>query len=127
MSRIERQREDRERQGGKPTLRMIGVLIVVITGLAVPACDWYEHPGTYYCDETNNCADVPTTICQASTNTCECPTVGHIWCFKYSKCIPEAECFQDAGAPCDAGSGSGGSGGGAGGAGGGGGGGGGGG
>jgi hypothetical protein len=120
MSKLERHRNGHEGWTARFASRFLGVLAMVVSGMAAPTCYWYEHPGIYYCDETNNCADVPTTICQAETNTCECPTAGHIWCFKHSKCIPEAECFAEAGAPChDGGSGGVGGAGGAGGAGGG--------
>jgi len=96
--------------------RLLGVLVMVVAGLTASTCSWYEHPGVYYCDETNNCADVPTTVCVTEENRCRCPTTGHIFCYKFQKCIPEAECFAEAGAPCqDASGGGGGAGGGSGG------------
>jgi uncharacterized membrane protein YgcG len=111
-------RNAQEACAARPVSRLLGVLVLVTAGLVSPTCYSYEYPGTYYCDETNNCADVPTTFCNTAINECVCPTEGHIWCLKHSKCMPVAECFPEAGAPCHDG-GSGGSGGGQGGAGGG--------
>ncbi len=98
-------------------MRLLVALVAVLIG--VPTCYSYEYPGVYYCDETNNCADVPTTVCVTEENRCRCPTTGHIFCYKFQECIPEAECFAEAGAPCQDGSGGGGGAGGGGGSGGG--------
>jgi len=92
-------------QARRPVSRLFGVLILVTAGFAVPTCLEYQYPGLYYCDETNNCADVPTTICQADINECLCPSTDHLWCYKHRRCMPEEECFPEAGAPCDAGGG----------------------
>ena len=81
--------------------RLLAMLILATAALIVSNCLAYQYPGVYYCDETNNCADVPTTVCVTEENRCRCPTPGHIYCVKFTKCIPEAECFAEAGAPCD--------------------------
>jgi len=103
MSGMEHDRNAHRSQMSRYGSRLLSVLVLVLAGLGVPTCYWYEHPGVYYCDETNNCADVPTTVCVTEENRCRCPTAGHLYCYMYSRCTTEAECFPEAGAPCDAG------------------------
>ena len=95
----------------RPVSRLLSVLLVVTAGLAVPTCYGYQHPGVYYCDETNNCADLPPLVCHTDINECLCPNVEDWYCLKHRKCMPVDECFPEAGAPCvDGGGGEGGGG-----------------
>jgi uncharacterized membrane protein YgcG len=97
----------------KPVFRLVGGFIVLTAGLAGPTCYPYQYPGTYYCDETNNCADLPPLVCHTDINECLCPNVEDWYCLKHRKCMPVDECFPEAGAPCvDGGGGKGGEGGG---------------
>jgi hypothetical protein len=111
MGRIERHRNGRELHTGKFPLRFLGALTVVSAGLAAPSCYEYQHPGVYYCNETRNCVDIPTTYCDTDTNTCECPTTSDVWCPKHAKCMQRDVCLMVEGPVCDAGLGVGGGGG----------------
>jgi hypothetical protein len=110
MKRMEQYPNGHERRTRRSLSRPLSVLAVLTVGLVASTCSWYEHPGIYYCDETNNCADVPTTVCITETNRCKCPNPDHLYCFAYSKCMTDAECFPDAGSECDAGGSGGGNG-----------------
>jgi len=113
MNRIERHLNSRALRRGGSRWRFLGALVVVTAGLTASTCDWYEHPGVYYCDETNNCADVPTTVCVTKENRCRCPNPDHLYCYNRSKCMTEAECFPDMDPVCGVGGGGGDGGGGA--------------
>ena len=110
MGSTEGHRSRRYAWTGRSALRLVVAFLAFAVG--VSTCYSYEYPGVYYCDETNNCADVPTTVCVTEENRCRCPTAGNLYCYKYSRCTTEAECFPEAGAPCDAGTSTGGGGGG---------------
>lgn len=80
------------------------LLVPILIGLAIPACEYPQLPG-YQCDKTNNCADVPTTSCEPKYNLCLCPAadIELIWCPKYRRCVSEPECYIDPALLCDAG------------------------
>jgi len=44
-------------------------------------------------DETNNCADVPTTFCKPQFNLCVCKSTDLVYCPEYVSCVPMAQCF----------------------------------
>jgi hypothetical protein len=69
------------------------------------ACENPLDPGILWCDEHNNCADFPTTIC-SEHNTCICPKDNYIFCLEFQECVPLDVCHPpppcnptDAGAP----------------------------
>jgi len=111
MKRIERYRSGRVFESSRARRRSLGLLATIMIGLAAPACEYPVLPG-YHCDETNNCADVPTTICRPEYNVCVCESNKLVYCPEFVACVPLAQCFPDAGPVCDAGSGEGGHGGG---------------
>jgi len=111
MKSIERHRSDRVFESSRAGRRSLGLLAAIMIGLAAPACEYPELSG-YHCDETNNCADVPTTFCKPQFNLCVCKSTDLVYCPEYVSCVPWAQCFPDAGPVCDAGSGEGGHGGG---------------
>jgi hypothetical protein len=75
---------------------------VLLTGFAA-ACGDRSGEVLFYCDEWDNCADLPTTIC-SDRGICVCPNYNDIFCGEkcvpYEVCYPPPECnTDDAGAP----------------------------
>jgi hypothetical protein len=96
----------------RPSLYLAAAFAVLSAGLAtMTACD-FDEGIPYRCSNTNNCADLPTTVCGEESGFCICTKAGHIFCDRYNMCVLETVCYPDAGPPpCDAGtSGAGGSG-----------------
>ncbi len=80
-------------------LAALAVLAAIVT--LSSACFDDLDSSIPYCDETNNWADLPTTVCDESTNLCICPTKGDIYCYKPGKCVPYDVCTPPP--PCDPG------------------------
>jgi len=110
MNTFKRSQDRRESPAGSACWRFLGSLVVLTFWLAAPACEYNIFPG-YHCDETNNCADLPTTVCEPEYNLCVCPGPDRTFCHAFRECVPISECHPDAGPVCDAGNGDGGVGG----------------
>lgn len=66
---------------------LLSLLFVLLFG----ACSDPSEGYIYWCDETNNCADVPTTVC-SEHNTCLCPKENYIFCYRFNACVPLDVC-----------------------------------
>lgn len=119
MNGIMRDRNGRALRRIRMRWRFLAAIGLVAFWLTGPGCEYEVFPG-YHCDETNNCADFPTTVCREEYNLCVCPKPNHTFCEKFRSCVPIEECHPDAGPVCNCGGGgAGGTGGGSGGSGGG--------
>lgn len=95
MNRVGRYGSGRKRQTSTLRHWLLGALTVVTVGAGAPTC-WLETPpGLYRCNETNNCVDVPTTVCKTAENRCVCPVCNYVFCPEYNKCIPVLDCYPD--------------------------------
>lgn len=110
MNRIDHSRCGRPQWNARSRFGFLRMIAVIAIGLAAAACEYPQIPG-YLCDQTNNCADVPTTECNPQFNLCVCASTELIYCPALRECVPDAECLPEAGAPCHDGGGSGGAGG----------------
>jgi uncharacterized membrane protein YgcG len=106
MNRAENRRTAQAPQRGRPWFRSLRALVVLTAGLAAPTCDLPDYPSRYWCDETHNCADVPTTVCLEEHNFCVCPDPSHVYCPAFVSCVPDAQCFPEDHPECGAGDGS---------------------
>lgn len=95
MNRIGRHGIRHKRREVSLRASLLGMLTIVAIGVGAPTC-WLETPpGLYRCNETNNCADVPTTVCRVEENRCVCTVCGHVFCPEVNKCIPIEACYSD--------------------------------
>lgn len=55
------------------------MFLLFLPGIWLGSCR-YHDPAIDWCDETNNCKDLPGTICNEERGWCVCPTYGDQWC-----------------------------------------------
>jgi uncharacterized membrane protein YgcG len=95
MNRIGRHESGHKRGGTIVRSSLWGALTIAVVAVGAPTC-WLETPpGLWRCNETNNCADVPTTVCRVEENRCTCTVCGHVFCPEHNKCIPIEDCYSD--------------------------------
>lgn len=57
----------------------LAILLLFVSALWLGACR-SDSPIFDWCDETNNCKDLPGTVCNEDRGWCVCPVYGERWC-----------------------------------------------
>lgn len=72
--------------------------LLMLFALLVGACENPISEAIFWCDEHNNCADLPGTVCN-DRDACVCAKADEYFCFRLNVCATEDVCFPPP--PCD--------------------------